>query len=68
MKEWGIIIAATLAVAYSVHSIYEVGGVLGTRLDELHEKVDTLQGKVEEIEDNFETERINKNHVNPIDL
>jgi hypothetical protein len=64
MKEWGIIIAAVLAVAYVVHSIYEVGSVLGTRLDELHDKVDALQEKLDEIEAN----QNRKTYINPIDL
>ena len=64
MKEWGIIIAVVLAFAYIIHSIFEVGSVLGRRLDELHEKVDALQEKLEEIEANQDK----KPYVNPIDL
>ena len=71
MKEWGIIIAAALAILYVVSSIDSVGSTLGTRLasldekmDELNEKVDALAEKTEEIED-----RLNgKRYVNPIDL
>jgi trans-2-enoyl-CoA reductase len=50
MKEWGIVIAAALVVAYIIHAIYQVGSVLGKSLDELHEKVDALQEKLEEDE------------------
>ncbi|MGA2166608.1 MAG: hypothetical protein ABSG62_00255 [Terracidiphilus sp.] len=64
MEKWGIIIAAALAVAFIVHSIYHVGSVLGFRLDELHEKVDALQEKLDEIE----AEQDRKPYVNPIDL
>jgi uncharacterized membrane protein (DUF106 family) len=64
MKEWVIIVAAVLAIASIVRSIYHVGSVLGFRLDELHEKVDALQEKLEEIESNQDR----KPYVNPIDL
>jgi hypothetical protein len=64
MKEWGIIIAASLALAYIVHSIYHVGSVLGFRIDELHEKVDAMQEKFDEIE----AEQDKKTYLNPIDL
>jgi hypothetical protein len=64
MEKWGIIIAAVLAVSYVVHSIYHVGSVLGYRLDELHEKVDAMQEKLDEIEANQD----GKTYVNPIEL
>jgi hypothetical protein len=64
MKDWVIIIAAVLAVASIVRSIYHMGSVLGFRLDELHEKVDAMQEKLEEIEANQDK----KPYVNPIDL
>ncbi|MGA3371020.1 MAG: hypothetical protein ABSC48_04585 [Terracidiphilus sp.] len=47
MKDWGIILAALFAVGAIIRSIYHVGSVLGFRLDELHEKVDALQEKIE---------------------
>jgi hypothetical protein len=49
MKEWGIFLLALAVVVLVERSIYHVGSVLGTRLDELHEKVDALQEKIEEI-------------------
>lgn len=68
MKEWGIYIALVFVVAVVVRTVYEVGRILGARLDELHQKVDVLQEKLEEIETNLETERIDKTYVNPIDI
>ena len=68
MKDWGIIIAAFLAVFYIVHSIYKSGGIVGAQLDELDKKVDALQEKLDQIESDLETERTNKHYVNPIDL
>jgi uncharacterized protein YoxC len=64
MKEWEPLILAVAVVIIVVRAVYDVGGVLGKRLDELHEKVDALQEKVEEIESNQDK----KPYVNPIDL
>jgi hypothetical protein len=64
MKEWEPLILAVAVVIIVVRAVYDVGGVLGKRLDELHEKVDALQEKLEEIEANQDT----KHYVNPIDL
>jgi len=50
MKEWGIYIALILVVASVVSTVVEVGKILGKSLDELHEKVDALQEKLEENE------------------
>ena len=67
MKEWGIIVAALFAVFYIVHSVYSSGRIVSTQLDELHAKVDALQEKVNSIEADLESDRIDKNYVNPID-
>jgi hypothetical protein len=66
MKEWGIIIAALLAVYCIVRSVYHVGSVLGYRLDELHEKVDAVREKLDEIE--AKQDESTSTYVNPIDL
>jgi hypothetical protein len=50
MKEWEPFILAVAVVIIVIRTVYDVGRVLGTRLDELHEKVDTLLEKIEEIE------------------
>lgn len=52
MKEWGSLIAAVLAICYIIYAIEKVGAILGKRLDELHDKVDVLQEKLDEIEAN----------------
>ena len=64
MKEWEPLILTVAVVIIVVRAVYDVGGVLGKRLDELHEKVDALQETVEEIEAN----QNRKPYVNPIDL
>ena len=64
MEKWGIIVAGVLAFIFITRSIYHVGSVLGFRLDELHDKVDALQEKL----DGIEAEQDRKPYVNPIDL
>jgi hypothetical protein len=68
MKAWEIVVLVALAVIYAVHSIgkvvVEVGTVIGTRLEELHEKVDAMQEKLDEIE----TRAGSGAYVNPIEL
>jgi predicted hydrocarbon binding protein len=68
MKEWGIIITVVVVGILTSQAVYQVGRLIGARLDEidekLDEKLDALQEKLEEIE---ETER-RKRFVNPIDL
>lgn len=54
---------ALFALAAIIRSIYHVGSVLGYRLDELHEKVDAMQERLDDIE----AESNKKSHVNPFD-
>jgi hypothetical protein len=53
-----------LAVAFIVHTVRDVGGIIGKSLDELHEKVDAIQEKLEEIE----AEQGGTKYINPIDI
>ena len=72
MEKWGIIILICVGSILTSQAVYQVGRLIGKRLDEidekLNEKLDTLQEKLEEIESDIETERINKTYVNPIDI
>lgn len=72
MEKWGIIILICVGGILTSQAVYQIGRLIGKRLDEidekLNEKLDALQEKVEEIEGILETERINKNYVNPIEL
>lgn len=68
MKDWGIIVAAFVAVYFIVHSVYKSGAIVSTQLDELNAKVDALQDKLDSIESDLESERGNKNYINPVDL
>jgi hypothetical protein len=43
MDEWGIILAVVVVGILTNQAIYRVGAALEKRLDELNEKVDTLQ-------------------------
>jgi len=65
---WAILIAVVVMGSLAIHAASEVGESLVKSLDGLHEKVDSLQEKVDEIESSIESQRIDKQYVNPIDL
>lgn len=68
MKEWEPFFAVLAVAIFVARSISDIGNALGKRLDELHEKVDALQGKLDDIESDLETSRLDGNYKNPIDL
>jgi hypothetical protein len=47
---WAILIAVVVMGSIATKAISEIGEVLAKSLDELHEKVDALQEKIDEIE------------------
>jgi hypothetical protein len=60
---WGYIAISIFGEAY-----IELQKSIGESTKEIKEEIKRLEIKIDEIESNLETERINKTYVNPIDL
>lgn len=61
---WTVLIAIVVVAYIILHAISRATHILGTALDELTNKVDAIQGKLDEIEDGQDGKR----YVNPIEL
>jgi membrane protein DedA with SNARE-associated domain len=68
MEKWEIIILICVVGILTSQAVYQVGRLIGARLDEIDEKInkklDAMQEKLDEIEANQDR----KPYVNPIDL